>query len=410
MCFFMSKGRWLKSCVALVVFCFSLLLVCISPVFAATDPIDYNAAHAMTIFAEEIYPGHSDSSVDPIRLGRSFSLPLFDLYGIGVIKDQSFASYGIAWQSLQFEPFESDVSLVLGFTIFSSPSSSSNSVSATSYSSNYYCNVTDSYFRRDNAGTVIQTTVKGTWLNGGIVDNGTPSYAPYIVASYKLPAGTNGVSARRYYWKDITATGDALVSVNCAYVVHSTDDAVVSAVNDILTQVKSINSNTAAINTNLKSCLTALNGILAECNSLNADTDTIINILNAVKSQLVTLNGKVDDIYTLLKDSLKTETAAVDKQAEETANQIMQRVDSEQYWEDKNTETFEALDMGNWSFGTGVVGSLPTVSNLFKGLWDSFGEAVLIFTFPLMLGLALVVIGRISRHSGKGGKNGGDSA
>lgn len=363
----------------------------------------------MTIFVEEIYPGHSDTSIDPIRMGRSFSLPLFDLYGVGVLKDVSYNSFGLAWQSLQFEPFESDVSLVLGFTIFSSPSLDTNSVVATSFSDNYLCFVSDSYFRRDNNGNVIRTSVKGTWLNGGIVDNGSPSYAPYIVASYKLPAGTNGVSARRYYWKNLTVTGDALVSVNCAYVVHSTDDAVVGAVNDILTQVKVIRSNTDTISSELASCLSVLNSILVQCKDINADTDTIISILNAVKSELVTLNGKVNDIYTLLKDSLKSETASLDKQSSEAAEQIMQRVDSEQYWSDKNTETFTALDMGNWSFGSGVVGTLPTVSNLFKGLWDSFGEAVLIFTFPLMLGLALVIIGRISRHSGNGSKKGGDS-
>ena len=85
----------------------------------------------------------------------------------------------------------------------------------------------------------------------------------------------------------------------------------------------------------------------------------------------------------------------------------MQRVDSEQYWSDKNTENFTALDMGNWSFGDGVVGALPTVGNLFKSLWDSFGESTLIFVFPLMLGIALVIVGRLSRTAGKGSKKGG---
>lgn len=86
----------------------------------------------------------------------------------------------------------------------------------------------------------------------------------------------------------------------------------------------------------------------------------------------------------------------------------MQRVDSEQYWSDKNTETFNALDLGNFTFGDGVVSALPVVGNLFKGLWDSFGDATLIITFPLMLGVALVIVGRISRSSGKGSKKGGD--
>ena len=85
----------------------------------------------------------------------------------------------------------------------------------------------------------------------------------------------------------------------------------------------------------------------------------------------------------------------------------MQRVDSEQYWNDKNTENFNALDMGNWTFGDGIVGALPTVGNLFKSLWDSIGDATLIFIFPLMLGIALVIVGRVSRTAGKGAKKGG---
>lgn len=396
-----SKGRSLKSCVALVVFCCSLLLACISSVWAATDPVDYDSAHGITIFA-------APPTFDPIRQGKSFSLPLFDIFGIYSYTDVDFTGhgFGVTWKSLEFQPFDHDVSLVLSYSVIAGKG---GHVTGTSYYQNYYCNVTDSYFRRDNSGNIIQSTVKGTILNGGVLDTPTTAFAPYCTASYVLPAGTNGVSANRYYWNDLVITGTALLCCTCAYIVDSADDAVVSAVNDILTQVKAIKANTDTISSDLASCLSVLNSILAQCKALNADTDTIITILNAVKSELVTLNGKVDNIYTLLKDSLKAESAAVDKKAQETGEQIMQRVDSEQYWSDKNTETFNALDIGNFSFGDGVVGTLPTVSNLFKGLWDSFGDAVLMFTFPLMLGLALVIIGRISRHSGKGGKGGGDS-
>lgn len=63
--------------------------------------------------------------------------------------------------------------------------------------------------------------------------------------------------------------------------------------------------------------------------------------------------------------------------------------------------------MGNWTFGDGIVGALPTVGNLFKSLWDSIGDVTLIFVFPLMLGIALVIVGRVSRTAGKGQKKGG---
>lgn len=395
----MLKGRSLKSFAALVVFCFSLVVSCISPAWAATDPVDYDSAHGMTMFV-------GPTTVDPIRQGKSFSLPLFDLFGIQTYTDVDFTGFkfGVNWQSLEFQPFDYDVSLVLGFTLYAS---GAGTISATNNYTNYYCFVTDSYFRRDSSGNIIRTLVKGSLLNGGILDNSHSTFAPYCTASYVLPAGTNGVSASRYYWTDLVVNGTALLACNCAYIVHSGEPDVVDTVNQILAQVKKVNSNLAAVKSTLNSCLTTLNSILAVCQDLKADTSTIISVLNTVSTQLVSLNGKVGDIYTLLKDSLASESAAVDKKSEELAGQIMQRVDSEQYWSDKNTENFEALDMGNWSFGVGVVGALPTVGNLFKSLWDSIGDATLIFVFPLMLGIALVMVGRISRTAGRGHKKGG---
>lgn len=260
-------------------------------------------------------------------------------------------------------------------------------------------------------GSATQHTLSGG-STGGYVSPVSSNYGKSYDYRITVPANcTSFTTSTADNWlctlKD-NSIAFSLVSYG-AYFVSSDDPSVVDLVESILAQVKKINSNTANINTTLSTCLTTLNSILTECQALNADTDTIITILNAVKSELGTLNSRVDNIYTLLKDSLKTESAAIDQKSQQVGEQILQRVDSEQYWEDKNTENFNALDMGNWTFGNGVVGALPTVSNLFKGLWDSCGEVVLIFTFPLMLGLALVIIGRISRHSGKGGKSGGDS-
>lgn len=376
----MLKGRSLKSCVALVVFCCSLLLSCISPAWAVTTSGDPNSFAFYASFnggpvatsgtAPCIVPasGHhlfyswkSDSGkacslrpdvevpeIVPVNYNRTFVFNLgFQCISLDVTTQNLFSYSHVYW-----------------------------------YSSSYQQQIYNS----------------GCWAayDSTLTPNGATIF-------YKLIIPANATSFRTSVPTkfNFTTNGNSLGLVTFGgYVVNTDDQAIVDTINDILTQVKQINSNTS-------SALTSLNSILDQCKALNADTDTIISILNAVKSQLVSLNGKVDDIYTLLKDSLKTETAALDKQSQEVGEQIMQRVDSEQYWSDKNTENFDAIDMGNWSFGTGVVGTLPTVSNLFKGLWDSFGEGVLLFTFPLMLGLSLVIVGRISRHSGNGSKKGG---
>lgn len=375
-----------------------MLLACISPVWAYTTGIpEYDDAHGMTLYACVYGPD------DPIRNGQSFSLPLFDMQGFAAVNPRSGGAFGYAFQSLEFQPFEYDVSLVLGFTVI--PPADGSVSGSLNYSQ--YDRVIGStiYFRNGiTSAASMNYPLSWTWLNNGYLSSPTPAatFAPYGVVSYRVPAGTNGIRGDVLAWSDLEVISKAaLLTCVTGYVVHSADQSVVDQVNAILEEVRKVNGN-------LTSALSVLNQILAECQKIHADTLNIISILGLCRDQLVYLNGKVDSIYTLLKDSLASESAEVDKKSQDLAGQIMQRVDSEQYWSDKNTETFNALDMENFTFGDGVVGALPTVGNLFKSLWDSFGDVTLIFTFPLMLGIALVIVGRISRTSGKGSKKGGD--
>lgn len=394
----MLKGRWLKSCAALVVFCFSLVLSCISPAWANTTGSQaYDDAHGMTIYA-------GGPQTDPLRQGQSFSLPIFDRQSVAAVPSGFSGSYTFGFQSLEFQPFDYDVSLVLGFTVI--PLAGGSVEGSLDYSAYSSLIGTSDYFRNGfSASDSLNYPLSWTWLNNGYLTSPQKTFAPYGVISYRVPASTNGIrffpSSSPSVWSSLVVSNkDALLACVTAYVVHSADQSVVEQVNAILEEVKKVNGN-------LTSAISVLNQILAQCQAIKADTASILSVLRVCQAQLITLNGKVDDIYKLLKDSLATESAEVDKKSEELAGQIMQRVDSEQYWSDKNTENFEALDMGNWSFADGVVGSLPTVGNLFKGLWDSIGEATLIFIFPLMLGIALVIVGRISRTAGKGAKKGG---
>lgn len=394
----MLKGRSLKSCAALVVFCCSLLLACISPAWANTYGFpEYDDAHGMTLYACEYGPN------EPIIVGRSFSLPIFDMQGFKAVNPRSSGRWGYAFQSLEFQPFEYDVSLVLGFTVIGP---AAGSVSGTLDYSQYDRVIGSTvYFRNgQTAADSMNYPLSWTWLNNGYLtppEAGDPSFAPYGVVSYRVPAGTNGVRGDVLAWSNLVVSDTAaLMACVTGYIVHSTEQSVVEQVNAILEEVKKANGN-------LTSAISVLNHILAQCQAIKADTSSILSLLRVCQAQLITLNGKVDDIYKLLKDSLASESAEVDKKSEELAGQIMQRVDSEQYWNDKNTENFNALDMGNWTFGGGVVGALPTVGNLFKSLWDSIGDATLIFVFPLMLGIALVIVGRVSRTAGKGQKKGG---
>ena len=387
----MSSVRSLKSCVVLVVFCFSLVIACISPACAETAFPD------TSVPGFSVYAGYT--SLDPIGQSTPIYVPFNGSHTFCIMHPTQTVTTSLNIHVPQIEPVSFPRTLVINIGFYTKGSNTVGRKDRANRDVIYY------------TGSSTQHTLAGG-STGGYVSPVSSNYGKSYCYRINVPANcTSFTTSTADNWlctlKD-NSLGFSLVSYG-AFLVDSVNQDVIDVVEDILVQVQQINSNTGNINSKLATCLNTLNSILSQCQSLNADTDTIITILNAVKSQLVSLNGKVDNIYTLLKDSLKAESDAIDQKSQQVGEQILQRVDSEQYWEDKNTENFNALDMGNWTFGDGVVGALPTVSNLFKGLWDSCGDVVLIFTFPLMLGLALVIIGRISRHSGKGGKSGGDS-
>ena len=385
------KSRSLKSCVALVVFCFSLVVACINPVWADASYPDTSSAG----FA--LYAGYN--SLDPVAQSTPIYVPFSGSHTFAMVKpSQSFDTY-ISMYVPNIEPVSFDRTMVINIGFCAFKNDTVGRINRSDRDVDYY-----------TGGSTKHTLYGGS--TGGYVSPLSSIHGKSYCYRVTIPPNTTSFcTTTADDWRCTLGSdslGFMLVSYG-AFLVSSGDSSVVDLVESILAEVQQINFTTGDINSKLSSCLSTLNSILAQCKALNADTDTIITILNAVKSQLVSLNGKVDNIYTLLKDSLKNEADVIDQQSQQVGEQILQRVDSEQYWEDKNTENFNALDMGNWSFGDGVVGALPTVSKLFNGLWDSCGDVVLIFTFPLMLGLALVIIGRISRHSGKGGKSGGDS-
>ena len=145
-----------------------------------------------------------------------------------------------------------------------------------------------------------------------------------------------------------------------------------------------------------------IDDILKQCIDMNAELDIQSSLLNAISLNISSIKKKVNSIYDLLNTALADETAALDNKSQQVADQIMQQDNAEQYWNDKNQENFNALDLNNFSFSSGVVSALGTVGNLFTSIWNSLGDTVLIFTFPLMLGITLVAIGRVSRSGGKG--------
>lgn len=172
------------------------------------------------------------------------------------------------------------------------------------------------------------------------------------------------------------------------------------------------------LNTDDDKILSYLDQILTHCANMDTDLDTVIELLRSVTQYLNNLALTTDDIaqnvhgiYDLLKNALAAESAELSQNAQHVGDTLMQQADGEQYWEDKNTENFKALDLSNFSFEAGLITALSAVGKWFTNIWNSLGPTTIIFTFPLVLGVSLVVVGRVARSAGKGSKSdkGGDS-
>ena len=172
------------------------------------------------------------------------------------------------------------------------------------------------------------------------------------------------------------------------------------------------------VNTDNVDILSYLDQIIEHLANMDVELDTVIQLLHSCVDYLnkISINSDniandVAGIYDLLKNALSEESASISQESQNVGDQIMMQTDAESYWKDKNTENFNALDIDNFSFDNGLMSALGAVGKWFSNLWEALGPVTIIFTFPLVLGISLVVVGRVSRSAGKGsksGKGGGD--
>lgn len=429
----MYAKRRLSACVALVGFCFSLLLVSIKPVYA-DDTSDYLLGYW------DIYPSKSDFTDDwlsrqtpPTEFSVSVNSMPFRGKNIGggtKVQDYQVGSYiGMTYAYLtNFYPdivFSSQFSnpqvghnlhCIIKFGV----GVGSGGVNFRSNAARAYWFVGDKAYSSDNANVVyIGNSAWSTGLNlnfkgttDKVYSDYTSGYCYRIDFDYTAQYGSDAsyaISGLGMYLTDwcsqYVASTNKYIGCIVGYVLSWADtgeQAIDDAITDILTHV-------AKIDGNVQSIYSALQSLLSIAKQIKIDTADIVKLLQSINSSTTLLQSDVAGIYDLLKNALADESASLDNKSQSTAEKIMQQSNGEQYWIDKNTDNFNALDFDNFSFSNGVVGALSSVGSLFSSVWNALGDAVVLFTFPLMLGIALVLVGRISRHSQKSNGDKGKS-
>ena len=178
--------------------------------------------------------------------------------------------------------------------------------------------------------------------------------------------------------------------------------------------------------------------LVAICNSIYQQTGDLLQaqqLTNEYFSQVIpllnSLKNTTSDIYTLLQAQFNLlistiETASTDIQgaiSAQTAALIAyldsvfqagvnpataQRTedietglgslnDGESTYTSAATERYEALTANFSGFEGDTLSGVALVSNLFKQVWDAFGDYNIVYIFPLTFGLSLVFLGRLSR-------------
>lgn len=100
----------------------------------------------------------------------------------------------------------------------------------------------------------------------------------------------------------------------------------------------------------------------------------------------------------------------INAQNNKTKDDINKHEELESQWTGSMTENFNKLDVGNFTFHSGLIAGFAMVSGIFNDIWNAMGNAAVVYVFPLTLGVVLVLLGRISRFGGKRGTEEGDDS
>lgn len=244
----------------------------------------------------------------------------------------------------------------------------------------------------------------GVILGGYIYQNIT-EHGEVASIRVTIPAEANSVrfNTENYLWWVLG--GGFKYDINCygAYVVDTTDDDILNSIDSLLQDILSNVENT---NTNVANISTAVSDIVNHLIAINAKTVKIINILDSLNdlsdkqlTELERISFNTDAIVALLADALQDETEAFDNETQELANSIQESSNSEARWQANMQGSYQELNIANTNFGN-LNGSIVFVMRLFEDMLDTFGAWSILFTFPLTIGIALLVIGRINKTGG----------
>lgn len=110
---------------------------------------------------------------------------------------------------------------------------------------------------------------------------------------------------------------------------------------------------------------------------------------------------QTQDIIAYLDNAFSGSIGQLPGQTDNLQGQISNNDTAENNYKSDATTRFNELSATFTGFSGGALSGVTLVSTLFTRVWNALGEWVILYTFPLYLGLALLIIGRLGRYSSR---------
>lgn len=281
-------------------------------------------------------------------------------------------------------------------------------VSSSTFTPNYSGTYTSGYSLRGSIDTseLGGLTVRNPWFDFTtnavyfpVTGSSTNTYVYMNVPSLRLVA--TETSAELELLEDIATDISGLSSILQAMYgdIVAICNAIYSSCGDILTAQQLANSY--------------FQQIIPVINSIDATSKDIYSLLSAQFSLLIsTIERESDDLQKSIDDAVSRMITYLDSafsgavgglpDTTNGLNSAIQNNDNfETEWQSNVSQQWENLQVENFMFPNVYVSGFSLVLSIFEDIWDSLGEYTSLYIFPLMLGVVLLLIGRISRIGGR---------
>lgn len=193
---------------------------------------------------------------------------------------------------------------------------------------------------------------------------------------------------------------DAITQQNA--ILSSYYGDIVSLLNRLYSRLGDLETAANLANTYLQSIVSHITSLDSTVNNIHGLISTYLHFLQDIASSAASIDTELKQFHTDFIDRLDQIIAAINSESPDISDPTdgaQGAIDNfeqlEQGYISSMTDSFNSIDFGT-TFDGGFVDGLTLYTNLFMEFWDALGVYAILYTIPLVLGLMLLIVGRVS--------------